>query len=227
MRDLISKDLSDDEVEENLNIFLKNIYRKKQFRDSQSKEKSFRGHDTVVLLPTGAGKSFIYQLAGLLMPGSTIVIDPLVALMKIKLILNQYGIDKSVSISMANKSLENDINLISNGEYIFILHSPERLQTSRYRDALRSLSQLSLVNLAVLDEAHCVSEWGHDFRPAYLNVSKNIRSMCKDQDGIPPPIVALTGTASRSVLRDVLTDLEIDPEDENSLIRPESFNREE
>ena len=229
-RSFISKDLSDDEVEENLNIFLKNIYRKKQFRDSQSKAIAnlLRGHDTVVLLPTGAGKSFIYQLAGLLMPGSTIVIDPLVALMEDQVDgLNQYGIDKSVSISMANKSLENDINLISNGEYIFILHSPERLQTSRYRDALRSLSQLSLVNLAVLDEAHCVSEWGHDFRPAYLNVSKNIRSMCKDQDGIPPPIVALTGTASRSVLRDVLTDLEIDPEDENSLIRPESFNREE
>ncbi len=226
----ISKNLSEEEIEENLKVFLKNIFRKKGFRDSQAKaiNNLLKGIDTVVLLPTGAGKSFIYQLSGLLLPGSTIVIDPIVALMEDQVEgLNSYGIDKAISISAENKNLKNDIRLVSDGEFLFILHSPERLQTSQYRSALTSLSQLSLVNLAVLDEAHCVSEWGHEFRPAYLNVSRNIRKMCKDSKGSHPPIVALTGTASRSVLRDVLTDLEIDPEDEKSLIRPDSFDRKE
>ncbi len=226
----ISENLTEKEVEKNLQIFLKGIYRKRDFRQSQSIAITnlLRGIDTVVLLPTGAGKSFIYQLSGLLMPGSTIVIDPIVALMEDQVDgLKNYGIDKVISISAENKNLETDIKLVSNGEYLFILHSPERLQSSKYRAALSSLSQLSLINLAVLDEAHCVSEWGHDFRPAYLNVSKNIRQMCKDQKGSPPPIGALTGTASRSVLRDVLTDLDINPEDENSLIRPDSYDRKE
>jgi ATP-dependent DNA helicase RecQ len=229
-RVFISEDLDDEEIEKNLKIFLKGLYRKKDFREAQSKSITnlLRGIDTVVLLPTGAGKSFIYQISGLLMPGSTIVIDPIVALMEDQVDgLKNYGIDKVISISADNKNLDTDIKLVSNGEYLFILHSPERLQTSKYRAALTSLSQLSLVNLAVLDEAHCVSEWGHDFRPAYLNVSKNIRHMCKDQKGTYPPIGALTGTASRSVLRDVLTDLAIDPDNENSLIRPDSYDRKE
>ena len=134
------------------------------------------------MLPTGAGKSFIYQLSGLLLPGSTIVIDPIVALMEDQVEgLNSYGIDKAISISAENKNLKNDIRLVSDGEFLFILHSPERLQTSQYRSALTSLSQLSLVNLAVLDEAHCVSEWGHEFRPAYLNVSETLEKCAKIQ----------------------------------------------
>ena len=228
----ISKDLEDAQIRDSLKVFLSDIYRKTDFRDSQAEAITnlLQGLDTVVLLPTGAGKSLIYQLSGLLLPGSTIVIDPIVALMEDQVEgLNNYGIDKCVSISAANKNLISDIKLISDGEFLFILHSPERLQTSKYRSALASLGQVSLINLAVLDEAHCVSEWGHDFRPAYLNVSKNIRKICKDQiKKKPPPIAALTGTASRAVLRDVLTDLEIDVEDNgNSLIRPETFDRKE
>ena len=87
--------------------------------------------------------------------------------------------------------------------------------------------ECSLVNLAVIDEAHCVSEWGHDFRPAYLNLGHNLRRLGADRDNSPPPLLALTGTASRPVLRDMLADLDIDKGRSDALIRPASFDRPE
>ena len=108
-----------------------------------------------------------------------------------------------------------------------MLLAPERLQSPQFRSTLQALTELSLVNLAVIDEAHCVSEWGHDFRPAYLHLGKNLRRFGSDQSGTPPPILALTGTASRAVLSDMLIDLEIDRNRSDALIRPESFDRPE
>ena len=213
-----------------LDTFLQYIFRKKAFRESQldATLNILRNIDTVILLPTGAGKSFIYQLAGLLMPGITIVIDPLVALMEDQEEgLREYGVDRIVTLSSQQGNLQRDIKRTQNGEFQFIFLTPERLQTPRFRESLRGLSQTSMINLAVIDEAHCVSEWGHEFRPAYLNVSRNIRNLGKDQHGEPPPITALTGTASRSVLRDILADLDINSSDDRSVIRPNSFDRSE
>jgi len=213
-----------------LNNFIQDIFRKEAFRDSQIKsiENLLKNIDSVILLPTGAGKSFIYQMAGLLMPGITLVIDPIVALMEDQVEgLNQYGIDRVASISSSQKNRHQDIKRTKNGEFQFIFVSPERLQMPQFRDALRGLAQTSIINLAVIDEAHCVSEWGHDFRPAYLNVSRNIRNIGKDRESNPPPIAALTGTASRSVLRDVLADLEIDQSNSESIIRPDNYDRKE
>ena len=213
----------------NLTYFLKDIFRKSKFRDSQltSILNTLRQIDTVVLLPTGAGKSFIYQLSGLLMPGITIVIDPIVSLMEDQVSgLQNYGIDKAISLH-SSKDLNLKLERVSKGEFHFIFHAPERLQSISFREKLMTLSQSTMINLAVIDEAHCVSEWGHDFRPAYLNVSRNIRSFCADRNRMPPPILSLTGTASRSVLRDVLIDLGIDQDNEESVIRPESFDRNE
>ena len=82
-------------------------------------------------------------------------------------------------------------------------------------------------NFAVIDEAHCVSEWEHDFRPAHLNLSNNLRRLGADRDAHPPPLPALTGTASRAVLRDMLADLGVDRNRSHALIRPESFDRAE
>ena len=213
-----------------LNNFIQDIFRKESLRDSQAKSVNnlLKNIDTVILLPTGAGKSFIYQIAGLLMPGITLVIDPIVALMEDQVEgLFQYGIDRISAISSSQKNRHQDIKRTKNGEFQFIFVSPERLQMPDFRDALRGLAQTSIINLAVIDEAHCVSEWGHDFRPAYLNVSRNIKNIGKDREGISPPITALTGTASRSVLRDVLSDLEIDQSNSNSIIRPDNFDRKE
>ena len=216
-----------------LTTFLRTIFRKYQFRQQQGEAvfNALRQNDSVVLLPTGAGKSIIYQLAGLLMPGMTIVVDPIVALIEDQVEgLQSHGIDRAAGIVTAvDRRVDRDrlLRQIERGEYQFVLHTPERLQSPEFRGTLEALREISLVNLAVIDEAHCVSEWGHDFRPAYLNLANNLRKLAMDPDGNPPPLLALTGTASRAVLRDMLSDLGIDSTDSNALIRPESFDRPE
>ena len=215
-----------------LTKFLQHIFRKRTFRHLQADPilNPLRQQDCVVLLPTGAGKSIIYQLAGMLLPGVTLVIDPLVSLIEDQVQgLAQYGIDRAVPISSVDKPEERARLLkgVERGEYQFILMSPERLQSPKFRETLRALVQQSQINLAVIDEAHCVSEWGHDFRPAYLNLARNLREFAKDSNGVPPPILSLTGTASRAVLRDVLTELDIDRSKTDALIRPDSFDRKE
>ena len=216
-----------------LTSFLHTVFRKCQFRQMQGEAvyNALRQQDCVVLLPTGAGKSLIYQLAGLLMPGVTIVVDPLVSLIEDQVEgLRSYGIDRAAPIAR-NLSLPADrrhlLQRVERGQYHFVLLSPERLQSPQFRSTLRALVEVSLVNLAVIDEAHCVSEWGHDFRPAYLHLGNNLRRFGTDQTGVPPPLLALTGTASRAVLRDMLIDLGIDRNRSDALIRPESFDRSE
>ena len=215
-----------------LRMFLRNVFRKRAFRPLQGEAifNALRQNDCMVLLPTGAGKSIIYQLAGLLMPGLTLVVDPIIALIEDQVEgLHAYGIDRAVPITGAIDRVERERLLwrVERGEYLFVLHSPERLQTSQFRSALRALVECSLVNLAVIDEAHCVSEWGHDFRPAYLNLGNNLRRLGADREDRPPPLLALTGTASRAVLRDMLTDLGIDRGRSEALVRPHSFDRPE
>ena len=216
-----------------LTTLLRAIFRKYNFREQQGEAvyNTLRHKDTVVLLPTGAGKSIVYQLAGLLMPGITVVVDPIIALIEDQVLgLQAHGIDRAVGIvsSMASRAVrERLLRQIERGEYQFVLHSPERLQTPAFRGTMQALREISLVNLAVIDEAHCVSEWGHDFRPAYLNLANNLRRFAADSTDNPPPLLALTGTASRAVLRDMLTDLGIDQSDDSALIRPESFDRKE
>ena len=222
-----------EEVHLPLRMFLQNIFRKRGFRPRQGEAvfNMLRQNDCVVLLQTGAGKSIIYQLAGLLMPGVTLVVDPINALIEDQVEgLNSYGIDRAVPIKrdLATREERNRLlRLVARGEYQFVLHSPERLQSPQFREALEELRWNSLVNMAVIDEAHCVSEWGHDFRPAYLNLANNLRRLCEDPEGTPPPLLALTGTASRAVLRDMLADLGVDRKRPDALIRPESFDRSE
>ena len=222
-----------EQAESALTTLLRTIFRKYEFRQQQGEAvyNTLRHNDTVVLLPTGAGKSIVYQLAGLLMPGITIVVDPIVALIEDQVLgLQAHGIGRAVGIvsSMAGREERNRLlRQIERGEYQFVLHSPERLQTPDFRGTMQALREISLVNLAVIDEAHCVSEWGHDFRPAYLNLANNLRRFAADSTDNPPPLLALTGTASRAVLRDMLTDLGIDQSDDSALIRPESFDRKE
>ena len=214
-------------------LFLRNIFHKQNYRDMQA-EALFgvlQGKDRVVLLPTGAGKSLIYQLAGLLTPGMTLVVDPLVALMEDQVDgLGRCGIDRADFIASgrpAQTEIEQLLSGVENNQVQFLFVAPERLQSPRFRATLESTAQNSLINLVVIDEAHCVSEWGHDFRPAYLSLGKNLRTLCKGRAADPPPLLALTGTASRNVLRDMLVDLDIDRQQSDSLVRPDTFNRRE
>jgi ATP-dependent DNA helicase RecQ len=222
-----------EEIEWALRVMLQSVFAKEDFREGQLDAlfEVIEGRDCAVLLPTGAGKSLIYQLAGLVLPGRTLVIDPLVALMEDQVDgLRANGIDRVAAISSySTQQGQQDALLeqVRTGYALFVFVAPERLQQRSFREALRTLTHTSLVNLAVVDEAHCVSEWGHDFRTSYLNLGQTIRDVCKDVRGTPPPILALTGTASRAVLRDVLIELEIERDSERSVVRPQSFDRAE
>jgi ATP-dependent DNA helicase RecQ len=222
-----------EEIEWALRVMLQAIFAKEDFREGQLDAlfEVIEGRDCAVLLPTGAGKSLIYQLAGLVLPGRTLVIDPLVALMEDQVEgLRAHGIDRVAAINaFAVQQGQRDALLeqVASGYALFVFVAPERLQQKAFRSALRTLSHTSLVNLAVVDEAHCVSEWGHDFRTSYLNLGRTLRDVCRDAVGAPPPILALTGTASRAVLRDVLIELGIERESERSVVRPRSFDRAE
>ncbi|NBO56409.1 MAG: DEAD/DEAH box helicase, partial [Actinobacteria bacterium] len=189
------------------------------------------GRDCTVLLPTGAGKSIIYQLAGLCLPGRTLVIDPLTALIEDQLNgLRLHGIDRVVGLSSQTTRMgigKQLLDEVSNADAYFTFISPERLKIQAFRSALREMTSLSPVNLVVVDEAHCVSEWGHDFRTAYLGLGDVVRETCKDSAGVPPPLLALTGTASRAVLKDVLFQLGMVERTANSIVRPKTFDRKE
>lgn len=220
-------------VEAALLFFLQNLFRKRAFRELQVEAiiNALKGQDTVTLLPTGAGKSIIYQLAGLLQSGITLVVDPIVALIEDQILgLARVGIDKAgAPPSGFNKAEDRKkwLRAVERGDYQFILMSPERLQMADTREALRALAEVTYVNLAVIDEAHCVSEWGHNFRFSYLNLAENLRSFCRTFDGQSPSLLALTGTASRSVLRELLTELKIGKDNSEALIRPLNFDRKE
>ena len=215
-----------------LRLFLRHIYRKRDFLEGQGKAilNALKQSDTIVLLPTGGGKSIIYQLAGILMPGVTLVLDPLIALMDDQVDgFRAYGIDRMVAIHSAGhgEQVELASELMKKGQYYFVFVSPERLQIPKFRESIGGLPEDNPINFAVVDEAHCVSEWGHDFRPAYLGLTNSLRRITGTDEEERPPILALTGTASYAVLRDMINDLEVRDIGEDTLIRPESFDRKE
>ena len=209
-------------------VFAKNDFLQGQY---EALSEVLEGRDCTVLLPTGAGKSIIYQMAGLCLPGRTLVIDPINALIDDQMGgLKIHGIDRTIGISSITtkqglgKAL---LSAVSNADAYFIFVSPERMKSQAFRSALREMTSLAPVNVVVIDEAHCVSEWGHDFRTAYLGLGDVLRDHCKDSAGKPPPLLALTGTASRAVLRDVLFQLGMIERTANSVIRPKTFDRKE
>lgn len=224
---------SPDDWDGPLRTVLRSVFCLEGFREGQlaAIKEGLAGRDCVVLLPTGAGKSLIYQMVGLLLPGRTLIVDPLVSLMEDQVrSLRAQSIDRALALSSFTSEMgdtEAALELVQSGDSLFVFLSPERLQIPAFRSSLRQLAATTLINLAVIDEAHCVSEWGHDFRTSYLNVGQTLRNYGQDSQGSPPPILALTGTASRAVLKDVLNDLDISQESPNTLIKPRSFDRSE
>ncbi len=221
------------DIEWVLTEVLQAVFAKEGFREGQIEAlvEVMEGRDCTVLLPTGGGKSLIYQMAGICKPGRTIVVDPLIALIEDQQRgLAEHGIDKVVGFSsfqVAQGRLDALLRQVASGDALFIFVAPERFQQRRFRDSIKSLTQATPINLAVIDEAHCVSEWGHDFRTSYLTLGRVLREVCRDTLGASPPLLALTGTASRAVLKDVLTQLAISTDSERSVIRPASFDRPE
>jgi ATP-dependent DNA helicase RecQ len=199
------------------------------FREGQypSISRCLGGKDAIVLLPTGGGKSVAFQLGALLRPGVCIIIEPILSLIEDQIEnLRAFGLDRVCQITSAVErgDRRSGLESLARGEYQFCYVTPERFQDQKFRDSLRVLTSHTAVSLVAIDEAHCVSEWGHDFRPAYLNIARISRDYCA-RDGIPPPLMALTGTASRAVLKDVQRELQI--ADFESIITPATFDRPE
>jgi ATP-dependent DNA helicase RecQ len=208
---------------------LHRVYGYAEFREGQLEavERTLNGKDSIILLPTGSGKSIAFQLASLLRPGVAIVVDPILSLIDDQLEnLRFHGIDRAQKIAGNQTTWEREkvMQQLGRAQFSFCYVAPERFQSSPFRDSLRALTTNTPVSLIVVDEVHCVSEWGHDFRPAYLNLARIAREYCSSGD-LVPPIMGLTGTASRTVLKDVQRELEIN--DYESVVVPKSFNRPE
>lgn len=213
-----------------LEYFLKYLFRKDKFWEGQYEtiERALAGRDAVVLLPTGSGKSIAFQLASMLLPGVAVVVDPIIALIEDQIDnLQRAGIDRVVGISSQIEDpnvRSRVIRAFGQGEYLFCYVAPERFQNKEFRAGLRALTLDTPVSLIAIDEAHCVSEWGHDFRPSYLNIGRATRAHCTSHGRIPP-LLALTGTASHAVLKDVQRELSIQEFD--AIITPQTFDRQE
>ncbi|MDA8221313.1 DNA helicase RecQ [Desulfosporosinus sp.] len=170
-----------------------------QFRDGQQKviESLLQGSDTLAIMPTGAGKSLAYQIPALLFKGTTLVISPLISLMKDQVdALQQYGVPATfINSSLSLKEVRSRIDRVASGKYKLLYIAPERLESDSFRSLLDSLR----VSFLAIDEAHCVSQWGHDFRPSYLHLGPFLKSLPQK-----PLIGAFTATATEDVQADIV-----------------------
>lgn len=159
------------------------------------------GQDTLVVLPTGGGKSLIYQLPALVLEGITIVISPLIALMKDQVdSLERVGIPATfINSSISPDETERRLAGIRSGVYKIIYIAPERFYNQAFMAELKKIK----VSLFAIDEAHCISQWGHDFRPSYMRLKDAIRFVGS------PTVVALTATATPEVRDDIIKQLNI------------------
>ncbi len=165
---------------------------------SESVAALLEGRDTLVVQPTGSGKSAIYQIAGLMLDGSTVVVSPLIALQKDQIdAIRERGIEDAEALAVNSAKPASEVReaweSVALGEVEYIFLAPEQL---RKRETLERLKQAN-VSLFVVDEAHCISQWGHDFRPDYLGLGNVIKALRH------PRVLALTATASAEVRSEI------------------------
>lgn len=196
--------------EKTLEFFLKNIFDKPSFRDGQFPilQNALNRRDTIGLLPTGGGKSLCYQLPCLLQPAISFVVCPIKSLM-----YDQKDNLEKIFISQTNwitsdleaTQKDNVLSEFAQGKYLFLWISPERFQIQSFRDKISEINKNFTLAYAVIDEVHCLSEWGHDFRLSYLNLAKTIDKLSpKDENGEGTiKFLGLTATASVNVLKDI------------------------
>ena len=193
--------ISKSQIESEAHDVLKSYWGYDSFRSKQLDiiVSACSGEDVLAIMPTGGGKSICFQVPAMMMPGTALVVTPLIALMKDQV---QNLSDRGIKALCINATMNRrEINLAMNnalyGDYKFLYVSPERLSTKIFQALVRELD----INFIVVDEAHCISQWGYDFRPDYLAIGK-IRELSD------APIIALTATATPSVAEDITQKLE-------------------
>ena len=226
--------------ESHINFFIQTIFRKVSFREGQLPiiSRALQQKPVIGLLPTGGGKSLTFQLPTFLQAGLCLVVDPIKSLMEDQVrVLKQNWIDCCDFINSNLKREEKVKKLIDfrYGETMFLFISPERFVMQDFRNIIRTIdvSKFGLAfSYCVIDEVHCVSEWGHDFRSTYLMLGKNSQRFAKTKSEKAVSLIGLTATASFDVLADIERELQIQHNDvadaiimiENT-IRPELFFR--
>ena len=192
--------------ESNAHQVLNDVFKLDRFRDGQEAiiRDVLSGHDTLAVMPTGSGKSLCYQLPGFMIPGLTLIISPLIALMKDQIdSLLARGIPAAGLNALQTLAQQHDIiDAVVHERIKFLYVAPERMKSS----AFLSLMQRVKIGLLAVDEAHCISQWGHDFRPDYRRIGALRQSLGN------PTTIALTATASTDVQRDIVEQLHfVDP----------------
>ena len=175
-----------------------------QFRPGQGQavRAVLEGRDTLVILPTGGGKSLCFQVPALLLPGLTVVVSPLISLMKDQVdALTARGLPAAfINSTLTSSQVADRLARAARGDIKLLYVAPERFDQGTTAERLRAIG----VSLLAIDEAHCISEWGHDFRPSYLRMAA-VRERLGD-----PPTIALTATATPEVRRDIARQLHLD-----------------
>jgi ATP-dependent DNA helicase RecQ len=223
----------DSKDKENLRYLLWNLFLQNQqgidfesvsFREGQLPILSniLSRNDTIGLLPTGSGKSVCYQLAAILQPSISFVVCPIKSLMyDQKADLDRAFFHRTNHITGDDDSEQKELiqRQFGNGKYFFIFISPERFQLKTFRQYFSAVNEKYNIAYAVIDEVHCLSEWGHDFRTSYLNLSNTIKRLCSDFN-----FLGLTATASINVLKDIQIEFGIKQENVKT---PRDYTRDE
>jgi ATP-dependent DNA helicase RecQ len=177
---------------------LKQYFGYESFRPGQKEviERVISSTNTLAVMPTGGGKSICYQVPGLTLDGTAIIISPLISLMKDQVdSLLALGIPATfINSSLTTEEQENRMTEIAEGRFKFVYVAPERFESNGFIQVIRRLN----ISLVAFDEAHCISQWGHDFRPSYRSIVPNLKRI-----GTIPVIMALTATATEEVISDI------------------------
>jgi ATP-dependent DNA helicase RecQ len=178
---------------------LKQYFGYTEFRSGQEDIISniLAGKDTLGIMPTGGGKSICYQVPAMLFDGITIVISPLISLMKdqVDALTNVQIPATFINSSLSQQEVDERISLAKAGHYKLLYIAPERLDSSSFQTLIRQLE----ISLIAIDEAHCISQWGHDFRPSYMAIKPMIDRISEKR----PTVIALTATATQTVVKDI------------------------
>ncbi len=185
-------------------LILQKYFTYSTFRSGQKEiiDSVLAGKDTVGIMPTGSGKSLCYQIPAVMLPGITLIISPLIALMKDQVdALTHLEIPAAfLNSSLSPAQLEERMLNLRSNQYKMLYVAPERFRAASFINIIKQQT----VSLLAVDEAHCISQWGHDFRPSYMKIKDIVHQVGR------PPVVALTATATKTVQQDIVKQLQLD-----------------